>query len=465
PTPPTGAFNSNNNIPTLRSLDGGGVSLRADQELGAVNLVSITAFRKSVFTSAFDLDRTPANVARIDNVQRDRQFSQEVQLSSRDLTPLRWILGGYYFHARSAFDPSLVYTPLVTPNRVGPPTVVPSGLLATNVGRQVTDSLAAFGQTTYALTPLLNVTAGLRYTSEKRDIDTATVRTRVATGALVSSDALADTKRFNKLTWRIALDYQLTPDSLAYLSYNRGFKSGGYNISTPDVKSPYLPETLDAYEAGLKMQLLDRRLRINPSFFYYDYRNIQVGFFPGAFGGTIGITNGPKATIYGADIDLEVVLARGLKLFGGASLIHGRFGDFPNAIYSVPRAGGGNTTGTAASFGLNAQGNQLPFTSPFTGNLGLDYGVEAFGGKVTANTNLFYNDGYYAEVDNLRRVDDYVTLSASLGWTGRSGLGLRLWGKNLTNTDVVTQLGSTAGGTGISFEPPRTYGATLEFKF
>src|SRR3546814_5896790 len=67
---------------------------------------------------------------------------------------------------------------------------------------------------------------------------------------------------FKKLTWRIALDQQLAPGILAYASYNRGFKSGLYN-SIPPSADVIQPEVLDAYEAGLKTDLPDRRVRLN----------------------------------------------------------------------------------------------------------------------------------------------------------------------------------------------------------
>src|SRR3546814_3352390 len=66
---------------------------------------------------------------------------------------------------------------------------------------------------------------------------------------------------------------------MVYASYNRGFKSGGYNIASPNV-APFRPETLDDWEAGLKSELFDRRLTFNVNGFLYKYRNMQVIFFP-----------------------------------------------------------------------------------------------------------------------------------------------------------------------------------------
>ncbi|ABQ71658.1 TonB-dependent receptor (plasmid) [Rhizorhabdus wittichii RW1] len=450
PNPPSGPFDTNNNTQSIKSLDAGGASLRVDQDVGAIGLTSISAYRRSTFHSVVDLDRTPANLVFIDNTQQDRQFSQELQLHSTRGSTIDWLVGGYYFWSKSGFEPSILTN--------YPPTA-PAPRTVTVDGNQSTESLAAFGQLTVPLTDQLRATAGLRYTTEKRSIDTGSIVALIS-GPTLATAAQDDSRRYNKLTWRAALDYQPTPDVLLYLSYNRGFKSGGFNVTTPGA-APYEPEVLDAFEFGAKLDLFDRRLRINSAVFYYDYSNIQVAYFIGASGGTLGIRNGSSATVYGADVDLSLILAPGLTLQGGASLIHDRFGDFPNAVINTPLPGGGNASGV-----FQAKGNRLPFTSDFSGNIGLDYARELSSGKLTANVTLYYNDGYYPEADNIRRVDGYAKLNASLGWRfGESGVGVRIWGRNLTNKAIPTFIGSVAAGTGITYEPPRTYGASLTVDF
>src|SRR3546814_11114240 len=91
---------------------------------------------------------------------------------------------------------------------------------------------------------------------------------------------------------------------MVYASYNRGFKSGGYNIASPNV-APFRPETLDDWEAGLKSELFDRRLTFNVNGFLYKYRNMQVIFFPtgGVAGARPVIANAAKSTLYGIDVD------------------------------------------------------------------------------------------------------------------------------------------------------------------
>ena len=442
PNPPGGPFDVNSNVPTDRDLETAGGSVRLEQDFGSVGLTSISAYRWSSSLNQMDLDRTPTNAVSIFNIQKDRQFSQEVQLHSQPGSNITWILGGYYFWAENGFHPSrLVQAQTVTVT-----------------GDQKTSSLSAFGQATVPVADRLNFTAGLRFTSDLRSVDAQSV-VSLPNGLVVNTVSQQTSRRFSKLTWRASLDYRPSDEVLLYASYNRGFKSGGFNVSLPG-SNAYNPEVLDAYEIGMKGDFLDRRLRVNTSFFYYDYSNIQTAFFIGAAGGRVGIRNGPSATVYGADLDLNLVIAPGLQLTGGVSLIHGRFGDFPDAVQNVPLPGGGNLPGT-----FNARGKHLPYTAAFSGNVGLNWKHKIRSGEVFADGTLYYNDGYYPEVDNLRRVPGYAKLNATLGWTGNNGLSVQVWGRNLTNKAIPSFIGSTAAITAVSYEQPRTYGATIGLKF
>src|SRR3546814_3700799 len=62
---------------------------------------------------------------------------------------------------------------------------------------------------------------------------------------------------------------------MGYVSYNRGFKSGGFSATSPNV-DPFLPEKLDDWEVGLKTELFDRALMFNVNGFYYKYKNMQI---------------------------------------------------------------------------------------------------------------------------------------------------------------------------------------------
>lgn len=450
PVVPGSVWDTNTDYQSRNRFSGGGASLNVEQDVGNLKLVSITAYRKSVYSYNIDYDASPNPFLKITNHETDRQFSQELQLGSGPGSSINWIVGGYYFYSYGAFDPSTI-------DFAGPVVGVPPVTRIAIDGNQKSTSWAGFGQVTVPLGKNTRLTGGLRYTTEKRTLASTEYLTITGVPVPVALPFAGD-DTFNKLTFRVSLDHKFTSDVLAYASFNRGFKSGGFNIISPGDPG-YSPETLDAYEAGLKADLFNRRVRFNPAIFYYDYLNIQLPFFTPQ--GQVGIANGPSARLYGADVDIEVVLNRNFHVFGGASYVHSKFGSYLDAVISTPVGGGAYAQATG-----DATGNSLPFTSKFSGNIGAEYKILVGSGNVSLAANYYFNDGYYLEVDNRARQGSFDQLSASLGWTSANErLSLRVWGKNLTNSEVYTQFSTAPQGRGASYQPPRTYGITLGSKF
>ena len=115
-------------------------------------------------------------------------------------------------------------------------------------GSEKTESVAPYAQFSYEIFDATHLTLGGRFTYERRALDGSTVLTKYS-GAVIPLPQARPPLVIEKPTWRAALDHQFTPDILGYVSYNRGIKSGGFNIL--NVANPaYLPEQLDAYEAG-----------------------------------------------------------------------------------------------------------------------------------------------------------------------------------------------------------------------
>ena len=266
------------------------------------------------------------------------------------------------------------------------------------------------------------------------------------------------TKTFNKLTWRLSADHDFSPAVLGYASYNRGFKSGGFNTGTFDPVQAFKPEQIDAYEAGLKTELADRRVRLNLAGFFYDYKNIQTTSYPN---GALLVANGGKARIYGIDLDGQVLVARGFTLSGGLEALHAKFKRFDDAPISSPAPGGGTVLvdGSAA-------GNYLPRAPKLSFNVAADYSREISIGKLSADLSYSYDDGFFGDPDNRLRQDAYGLINASLGLqTLRGGLGVKLWGKNLTNKDYAVTLAAQSQGDYVQYGAPRTYGFTVSKTF
>ena len=441
-------------------LKGGGAALQVNQDIGPVAIQSITAYRRSDLTILLDTDQTPLPILNVAATSRAEQFSQELQVSSKSPGRLKWVAGLFYFHADDRWAPFQV---IFGPSPISPVPNVPVTLEERD--RQRTDSIAGYAQATYELLPATNLTLGGRFTYERKRADGVTnlvvagfpaATTPVPTPGLGIPSHIS----FNRFSYRVALDHRFGPDILGYVSYNTGFKSGGYNLAVAD-NPPYRPETIGAAEVGLKTELFNRRVRLNTSAFRYDYKNIQVGRF---IGGTEAIYNGARAHVYGVDLDGELALARGLSLTGGLSYLHARFTSFPNADIIVPIPGFPPNLGAVVPG--SAKGRALPFSPNFTFNVGGDYKVEVPIGTLALNATYFRTGRFFAAPDNVGFQRAYDLVNAAVTWTDRSGrLSLKVWGKNLGNTAYVTSLVEANQGLIDSIGAPRTYGVTAGFKF
>lgn len=425
-----------------------GVSAQVDQALGALTLVSITAWRRSLYDVRFDADAQPAPITDVNIRQRERQFSQEVQLLSAKDGPFTWVMGGYYFRYTGFYEPQRVLS------RAAPYLAPPTRI--TTTGDFGTKSLAAFGQATYALAADTNLTAGLRYTTEDRDAN-ITKAIVLPNGVALPPGRGVGESNFKKLTWRGSIDHRFSPGLLAYASVNRGFKSGLYDaLAVPLVLLK--PEVLDAYEVGVKSDLFDRRVRLNGALFHYNYKQIQIARF---VNGTLVLENGSGAKIDGLDVDATWQATPNLTFTAGLSILDDRFTSYPTAPKTTPLAAGGIAVATA-----DAKGNKLPSTPDWTLNLTANYVIPTAVGTFELNGTYLHNDGYYQGPENRLRQKPFDLINSSLSWTSTSGTyRASLWAKNLGDEFYATQLTSQSTADALLAGDRRTYGFTLGFKY
>lgn len=202
-----------------------------------------------------------------------RQFSQEFRVNTKLTDRLDIVAGIYYF--RSTFESG--------------PIALFNGGLGNQATRGITVNRRTFGQTlnsyaayldgTWDISDSLHLSLGGRYT-----IDQKHFFTNIEIGATEPGGTLvADGKKsWARLTGRAALTYDVNQDVNVYASWSRGFRSGGFNSRANNalqVRIPYDPETVDSYEVGVRAELFDRRLRINPTVFHTTYSNRQETVF------------------------------------------------------------------------------------------------------------------------------------------------------------------------------------------
>ncbi len=302
--------------PNINNLDTWGVSLTLDWNLGGATFKSISAYRDMESLNGTDPDGSPYTIISLMQDMEQTQFSQEFQLSGLSFDDrFNWVAGLYYFE-ESGFNSDLlgVYSELYS--AIG---------LDISFTRDIwadSKSYAVYGQGTFAVTENFDITAGLRYSYEEKKV--ARVRVAHVTGNIsVPKDGREDD--FQALSPKISLDYNWTDDVMTYVSVARGFKSGGLNGDSFDdfTFTTFDPEYVWTYEAGLRSEFLDHRLRINASAFYSDYTNIQFSVNRGDpdTGRSVAVVdNAGKAEMKGFEIEIVAMPVERLML--SASLGH-----------------------------------------------------------------------------------------------------------------------------------------------
>ena len=437
---------------------------------GGVSLASITGYIDSDAFSSVERDRSSAPLGIARSHEYSKQFTQEFQLSSDAINRFHWIAGLYYFRTDEGYKgtgfESLTNVP-------GTGTIAD---LASVFGRagivyrrtlasQIALSWAGFAEATFDVSDNTRLTAGIRYTWEKRDFEgqqfnvtapppgNALVLTPFASANLTTS--------FRRFTYRAVLDHHFTPDIMVFASYNTGFRSGAYNPTLiSNTQIPLRPELINAAELGIKSDWLDRRLRINASAFYYDYRDLHVAIrTPDT--GVITQQNAGGARVYGLDLDFVLRPSRRFSLSGGFNLLHARYTDFANAaLYVINTAAGGGVQVTIP----NAKGEPLNFSPKFSGNLAAQYELPlADGSQFALEGNYFYTSGFSRQIGMGDEIKAYGNLNASVTWRSPDrSYFVKAWGRNLTNHKILgSQLDSFAYF--YIVQRPVSYGATLGF--
>lgn len=452
-------FDANTNAePTLTSR-GGGVNFKVERSFGDITISNQSVYRASRFAnSPFDFDGSTAPLAEVFEDIKDRQFTNELQLSGGS-GRLRWVAGAYYYWSSSKTgDPLAVVLsddPAFNPELSTP---FPLQKVITS-GEQNVESISGYAQADFELIERLTVTLGARYTYENRKFSGGTVGELLAPGnpQVPLVPTVNNQESIKRPTFRAAINYKLTDDFMVYASVNTGFKSGGYNVFAPQFAF-YNPEKITSYEIGQKADLFGRTVRLNTSAFYYDYRDVQTQKVTGS---ATGLINGAKARIYGLDSEITIVPTPNLQIVGGISLLHTEYLEFDQAPISQP--GGG---GIPVSSG-NVTGNRLNYSPDVTFNLGATWTIPLGANELIANGNWLHSSYYFHESDNIAREPAFDKVNASLTYKFVDGrLSITGYINNLTNEVVRSVVLTTVGGQQLQImQPPRTYGVRLGFKY
>lgn len=448
-------YTSNSTGGTRSDLDNSGISLTGEYRFNdALKIKSITAYRHLITKSDHDNSASSVGLNTESDVDRQDQFSQELQLSGSAYQIIDYTAGFYYFHELPRYRNSTVnfpglYDALTTIfNQIGQPAFqqafgipVPS-VLALNFnlyGRDEVDNYAGYAQGTLHLGSKIALTGGVRYTDESKSLDfsqtEALTNTCVLDPARTAAQCLYNVKqRWTDWSPRGDITYKPFNGLLLYGSISKGFKSGGFNgrAQSPDLLTPYNPETLYAYEIGFKSDFLDRHARLNVSAYINEYNNIQLdGSRTGPNGALQTFTlNGGQARIRGVEAELLLKPIRAFTFNGSFAYTDARYtklscnviGYFNGGINLCDANNVFNGTAEQRALAFN---EKLPRTPEFTYSLGGTY-VLPLGrkyGTLTANASYNYRSRVFYDARNAVGSEQgpYGLGNARIAWEEPSG--------------------------------------------
>ena len=421
---------------------------------------SITAWRDGETDTVIDFDNTAAPTLDIPAYYADDQLTQEFQLLF-DFDGFDGVVGLYYLdgHAEGAFD-----------------TIVGNlGIVIGTGGAVETESWAAFADVSADLTERLHLSLGARVTMDDK---TGTVYRANYLGAtrspllggtvraplLVRTD-YTNSKDFEEFTPRIALSYDLTDDMTTYVSFSRGFKSGGFDmrgdaILTPDTVNGYDPETVESYEWGLKGSL--DRLSFAAAVFRNEYENQQVTTQVPAVGGIASfVDNVGSSTFTGAELEGRLRIFDSLDANFAVGYLDSDFEEFLR--YNL----------TTMVYEDISDQVVLQNAPKWTGYFGLTWRGEVGGGQLAVTPSVSYRDDYsqFEFPNPVLDQEAYSLVDLSIVWTDPSDrYTVGLFGKNLTDEEyrvgAYTFPGATFNNSLIGYYgPPQTVTASLQVKF
>ncbi len=500
-----------------------GVNAEINLDLGDIDLVVIPAYRESRLDNQFN--GPPFKGA----VQQDlaEQFSVEARLSG-NAGPVDWLLGAYYFDESVSGVNSYNQFSTVSFNRFS----------------SDTESTAVFGRLTFNVSDDFRLVGGLRYTDESRSIDARVdslagvcliepvagppscpqVPTIPVGLTLVDSLSQLDPALFpagsplnadpivgafpygpfgmmgpqallivtptdivrssgdEEVTYRIAAEYDATPDNLLYASFETGFRAGGFNITFG--QEEYDPEYIDAWTIGSKNSFLDNRLQLNLELFYWEYSGQQLAALgvDGRGNNSFYTRNVGESSITGAEVDFQFLATPTTLLRGAVQYLDATYDSFaynqvdlsdptdpPNFLTPVTGCDATQILGPTRSFDIDCSGKPALNAPEWTANFGIQQIVPigdlelvgTFDGRYRSDRVVGFS---YLPTSNS---GDDLTLDASLTlrptteqWT------ITAFVRNLTDEAMPTLRQVGAGNVaGTVYEPPRTYGVRIGYEF
>jgi iron complex outermembrane receptor protein len=445
------AFNEGDNNP--QTAEQTGVSLKLDWDVAeAMTVTSITAYETAEDYSLGDIDGgnpddgpgfIPFQSVTADGINDLKQLTQELRVSSDASDELFWQAGIFYFDEeyKISTDPFFVD---------------PSIRLHENT------SWALFGQFSYDMSAAWNLTAGVRYTDDEKDL--TTLASPIPTAPVNVQD--------DQVSWDISVLYTLSDDVNVYGRVASGFRGPsiqGRDIAFFGSPSTALSETITSAEVGFKSTLNEGRVRVNGALFYYTVDDQQITAV-GGVGNSIRLINADKANAIGFDLDFEALLTDNLLLQVAVGYNDTEIDD-PNLL--LPVCDSGQCTPVDPLVDVDGtdravvDGNPLPNAPEWNYNIRLQYTIPVDAGEFYVATDwMFQSDMQFLIYDAVEfHSGDIMEGGVRAGFAHSSGRwDAAIFGRNITDEENLKGVIDFNNNTGF-VNDRRIWGATFSYYF
>jgi iron complex outermembrane receptor protein len=370
-------------------------------------------------------------------------FSQEFRINSTANSKLQYTAGLYGF-TQKGYEPTTNLAYEFTPTS-----------FAIFRNRSKNAGIAAFGEASYQLSAKIKATAGLRYDYEKREatfngFGDATFINGVITDVVPDTTAKGN---YTALSPKFALSYSVNKKSNIYVSYTRGFRTGGVNAqrypANLGIRQTFDPEYSNNYEVGYKTSLANNKVYISASAFLIQWKALQLFNLAAPF--AYARQNLGDAQSMGLEMEVSAIAAKGLQLDGSFGLNKTEYKEFSLKRPGLVTPIGGNRLSNAPSHTIFL-GTQYEFS--------VSKKLKAVVRGEVRNMGNFYTD-----IQNTIKQPAYTVINSRVGLSSDK-YSLFFWVQNLNNKRFLafgTQ--DTSFGNSVRTAAPRTLGVTLSAKF
>jgi outer membrane receptor protein involved in Fe transport len=410
-------------------------SATIDAKLGIFNLTSVTGF--NINKEIVSIDNTailgPLTLGSFPlpyTVEEDgfnaRKFTQELRLNTTFWNQLDWLYGVFYTHED---------TPTYTTYTATDVNSVPLGPFLLSQARSIYSEWSAFTDLTWRINDRWDIQVGARESQMWQS--SASADSGIYVPAIEGTDSPNIYPRGhayeNAFTYLLTPRFRLTPDIMLYARLASGFRPGGVNqgFLPPELPRQFQPDKTQNYEIGLKGDFLDHRVSVDASLYHIDWKNIQVSLLVPDNSITY-YSNGSAAKSQGAELSIQTVPVRGLKIGGWASWNDAKL------TRSMP----------AGSVVYGATGDRLAYSVRFSANMTVDYSfpLGSYTGSVGGAESYVGNRlGAFQPTPERQLLPAYATTDL------RAELARDNWTLDLFLNNATDRRALVGGGLGTTF--------------